>query len=192
MATLRIARVYRHLAEVHDVLREMRKVTTNSRLHADRETYLSNVEELAKMYGRNNDETQLPMDMQFAMHGRFSAGRVPQKAAGGRNPIERQPAADRDRQSRQPPQLDRFGDGAHNDEIAAWSRLCCSHRCHRAPITDRTRHGDQCPQRVEDVRDPIGKIGWPKEKGRDGERNAMQWDATPATGFSKSTKPCGP
>ena len=33
------------------------------------------------------------------------------------------------------------------------------------------------PKRKEDVRDPIGSIGWPKEKGRDGERTPMQWDA---------------
>ena len=32
------------------------------------------------------------------------------------------------------------------------------------------------PTRIEDVQDPIGRIGWPKEKGRDGERMPMQWD----------------
>ena len=35
------------------------------------------------------------------------------------------------------------------------------------------------PTRVEDVKDPIGKTGWPKEKGRDGERTPMQWDGSP-------------
>ncbi len=44
------------------------------------------------------------------------------------------------------------------------------------------------PKRVEDVYDPIGKIGWPKEKGRDGERTPMQWSAAEHAGFSK-TKP---
>ena len=33
------------------------------------------------------------------------------------------------------------------------------------------------PTRKEDVKDPIGRTGWPKEKGRDGERTPMQWDA---------------
>ena len=43
------------------------------------------------------------------------------------------------------------------------------------------------PTRVEDVKDPIGKTGWPKEKGRDGERTPMQWDASaPQAGFSTS------
>jgi alpha-glucosidase len=40
------------------------------------------------------------------------------------------------------------------------------------------------PTRKEDVQDPIGKLGWPQEKGRDGERTPMQWDATPNGGFS--------
>ena len=41
------------------------------------------------------------------------------------------------------------------------------------------------PTRVEDVRDPIGITGWPKEKGRDGERTPMQWSApSPHAGFS--------
>ncbi|GBR52434.1 alpha amylase [Neokomagataea thailandica NBRC 106555] len=42
------------------------------------------------------------------------------------------------------------------------------------------------PQRVEDVRDPEGKAGWPKDKGRDAERTPMQWDTTLNAGFSKS------
>ena len=40
------------------------------------------------------------------------------------------------------------------------------------------------PARIEDVHDPIGKLGWPKEKGRDGERTPMQWDAGVHAGFS--------
>jgi len=40
------------------------------------------------------------------------------------------------------------------------------------------------PARKEDVQDPIGKIGWPEEKGRDGERTPMQWDTTKNAGFS--------
>ena len=35
------------------------------------------------------------------------------------------------------------------------------------------------------VKDPIGRRGWPDEKGRDGERTPMQWDNTPNAGFTK-------
>src|ERR1035438_4758506 len=41
------------------------------------------------------------------------------------------------------------------------------------------------PARKEDVKDPIGRTGWPKEKGRDGERTPMQWNTGPNAGFSK-------
>ncbi len=40
------------------------------------------------------------------------------------------------------------------------------------------------PTRHEDVKDPIGITGWPKEKGRDGERTPMQWDSSKDAGFS--------
>ena len=46
------------------------------------------------------------------------------------------------------------------------------------------------PTRKEDVRDPIGITGWPKEKGRDGERTPMQWTPKPPTaGFSTNPHP---
>lgn len=44
------------------------------------------------------------------------------------------------------------------------------------------------PTRVEDVKDPIGITGWPKEKGRDGERTPMQWTASADAGFSTAAK----
>ena len=40
------------------------------------------------------------------------------------------------------------------------------------------------PARKEDVKDPIGITGWPKEKGRDGERTPMQWNASAEAGFT--------
>jgi len=40
------------------------------------------------------------------------------------------------------------------------------------------------PRRLEDVRDPVGRQYWPVNKGRDGERTPMQWDAGPHAGFS--------
>ena len=34
------------------------------------------------------------------------------------------------------------------------------------------------------MKDPIGRLGWPKEKGRDGERTPMQWSSDPNAGFT--------
>jgi len=45
------------------------------------------------------------------------------------------------------------------------------------------------PARIEDVHDPIGKLGWPKEKGRDGERTPMQWDSGVHAGFTTGGTP---
>jgi alpha-glucosidase len=41
------------------------------------------------------------------------------------------------------------------------------------------------PTRIEDVKDPVGRTGWPKDKGRDGERTPMQWTPErPNAGFT--------
>src|ERR1700716_1704845 len=85
---------------------------------------------------------------------------------------------------------DRYGDGQHNDQIAkVMAALYLTLR--GTPIM---YYGEELgmkttpPTRKEDVKDPIGKTGWPKEKGRDGERTPMQWDASnPQAGFSSNS-----
>ncbi len=186
-----------NLPELHDVLREMRQVTNEfpGRILIG-ETYLPNVEELAKMYGRKNDEV-LPMDLQFAMGGTVSAPffrdklREAETQLNGNVPLLVSDNHDN------PRSWNRFGDGRHNEEIA---RLIAS-----LLLTPRDAvllyYGQELgmanndPKRVEDVRDPIGKIGWPREKGRDGERTPMPWDGTPLGGFTKGSTswlPLGP
>jgi alpha-glucosidase len=84
---------------------------------------------------------------------------------------------------------DRYGDGQHNDQIAKlMAALYLTLR--GTPIM---YYGEEIgmkttpPTSKEDVRDPIGRTGWPKEKGRDGERTPMQWDSSGNAGFSKGT-----
>ena len=83
---------------------------------------------------------------------------------------------------------DRYGDGKHNDEIAKlMAGLYLTLR--GTPIM---YYGEELgmkttpPTRREDVKDPIGKLGWPKEKGRDGERTPMQWNTDVNAGFSQA------
>jgi len=182
-----------NLPEVHEVLREMRKVVNE--YPGDpvliSEADQPNIAELTKMYGGTDDEVQLPMDFQVADVNKLSAPEfrrllteVDKNAAGG------QPHyffSNHD----QARQWDRYGDGVHNDQIAKlMAALLLTTRA-----TPLMYYGEEIgmrttdPVRREDVQDPIGKIGWPEEKGRDGERTPMQWDTSANAGFSSAPRP---
>jgi alpha-glucosidase len=90
---------------------------------------------------------------------------------------------------------DRFGDDATPENKLRIAKLIATllYTTRSAALTyygaeiGMTTH---VPTRKEDVRDPIGITGWPKEKGRDGERTPMQWTPNPpAAGFSTSPHP---
>ena len=182
-----------NLPEVHEVLREMRKVVDE--FPGDpvliSEADEPNIAELTKMYGKTNDEVQLPMDFQIADVNKLSApdfrrllNEIEQNKVGG------QPHyffSNHD----QPRTWDRYGDGAHNDQIAKlMAALLLAMRA-----TPLMYYGEEIgmrttqPTRIEDVQDPVGKTGWPKDKGRDGERTPMQWDDSVNGGFTTSEKP---
>jgi alpha-glucosidase len=85
-----------------------------------------------------------------------------------------------------PRAYDRYGDGQHNDQIAKlMAALYLTLR--GTPIM---YYGEEIgmkttpPTNKEEVKDPIGRTGWPQEKGRDGERTPMQWDGSANAGFS--------
>jgi len=180
------------LPEVHEVLKEVRHVVDqypgNPVLVTEADE--PNVQALAKMYG-NGDEVQLPMDFQIADVNELSARRFRELFSEiENNSAHGQPEyffSNHD----QPRQWDRYGDGAHNDQIA--KLMAVLELTTRG--TPQMYYGEELgmrttpPARIEDVHDPIGKIGWPKEKGRDGERTPMQWDAAPEAGFTTAGKP---
>lgn len=178
--------------EVHDVLKELNQVV--SKYPGDpvliTEADEPNVTELTKLYG-NGDEVQLPMDFQIADLNKLSA-------PGFRklfNDLENNTAHGQPEyffsNHDQPRQWDRYGDGVHNDQISKlMAALLLMTRG-----TPQMYYGEEIgmrttdPARIEDVHDPIGKLGWPKEKGRDGERTPMQWTPGPEAGFTTSEKP---
>ena len=178
--------------QVHDVLKELHRVV--DKYPGDpvliTEADEPNVTELTKLYG-NGDEVQLPMDFQIADLNKLSA-------PGFRklfNDIESNTAHGQPEyffsNHDQPRQWDRYGDGIHNDQIAKlMAALLLMTRG-----TPQMYYGEEIgmrttdPARIEDVHDPIGKLGWPKEKGRDGERTPMQWTPGPEAGFTTSNKP---
>ncbi len=85
------------------------------------------------------------------------------------------------------PRLDaRYGDGVHDAAIerVIATVLFASRGASLFYYGDEIGMKTTPPMRKEDVKDPIGITGWPKEKGRDGERTPMQWDAAANAGFS--------
>ncbi|MGA8086322.1 MAG: alpha-glucosidase [Terracidiphilus sp.] len=180
------------LPQVHDVLKEVRSVV--DKYPGDpvlvTEADEPNVQALSKMYG-NGDEVQLPMDFQIADVNELSAPRFRELF----NQIENNSAHGQPEyffsNHDQPRQWDRYGDGVHNDQIA--KLMAVLELTTRG--TPQMYYGEELgmrttdPARIEDVHDPIGKLGWPKEKGRDGERTPMQWTSSQEAGFTTATKP---
>jgi alpha-glucosidase len=178
-----------NLPEVHDVMRRLRAMT--DKYPGDRvligETYLPNVQELDKWYGGDkHDELQLPMDMQVGFTNKLDANLLrrhindAETGIGTNQPLFVFDNHDNERS------WNRYGDGVHNEQIAKIiATLLFTSRA-----TALMYYGEELgmvtttPTRKEDVKDPIGITGWPKEKGRDGERTPMQWDAGEDAGFS--------
>ena len=83
----------------------------------------------------------------------------------------------------------RYGDGKHNDQIA--KLMAAMYLTLRG--TPIMYYGEEIgmenndPTRKEDVKDPMGVTGWPRYKGRDGERTPMQWDDSANAGFTTGT-----
>jgi len=174
------------LPEVHEVLRGLRKVADENNAVLIGETWTADIAELNKYYGEGNNELQLPMDFLFTTVNKLSPADFRKQiaavdAASGwptfvisNHDIVRS--------------YDRYGDGEHNDQIAKlMAGLYLTLR--GTPIL---YYGEEIgmkttpPTGKEDVKDPIGRRGWPKEKGRDGERTPMQWDENENAGFSQT------
>jgi alpha-glucosidase len=173
--------------EVHTELQKLRKVADESGAVLIGETWTSNVEELDRYYGRNGNELQMPMDFMFMMVDKLSPPEYRQQIAAVESahgwPVFVINNHDRTRS------YNRYGDGKHNDAIA--KLMGAFYLTLRG--TPIMYYGEEIgmenndPTRKEDVKDPIGRTGWPQEKGRDGERTPMQWNAAPNAGFSTTT-----
>jgi alpha-glucosidase len=181
-----------NLPAVHDVMRRMRAMV--AKYPGDRvligETYLPNTAELDKWYGgAKKDELQLPMDMIVGFSNKLDANMFRARISEVETQVHgSQPLLVFDNHDNIR-SWERYGDGVHNVAIA---KLLAT-MLFTTRATALMYYGEELgmttstPVRVEDVRDPIGRTGWPKEKGRDGERTPMQWDATPPqAGFSTS------
>jgi alpha-glucosidase len=90
---------------------------------------------------------------------------------------------------------DRYSEGVSDPAMKARIARMVAALLLTARATPQLYYGDEIgmvttpPARKEDVKDPIGIIGWPKEKGRDGERTPMQWATGKNAGFTTSPHP---
>ena len=175
------------LPEVHDILRGLRKVADEYNAVLIGETWTADVAELNRYYGKGNNELQLPMDFLFTMVNKLSPAEFRKQiaAVNGASGWPTFVISNHDIVR----SYDRYGDGEHNDQIAKlMGALYLTLR--GTPIM---YYGEEIgmkttpPTSQEEVKDPIGRKGWPKEKGRDGERTPMQWDDSPNAGFSTAT-----
>jgi alpha-glucosidase len=182
-----------NLPEVHGVLQRLRKMIdtySGSRVLIG-EVYTLSVDDLRRMYGLRNDELQLPMDTQVGFINKLDADLFRRRILEAETQIGgNQPLLVLDNHDN-PRSWDRYGDGAHNDAIARMLAvlLLTTHATPMLYYGEELGMVTTSPTRKEDVKDPIGLVNWPIEKGRDGERTPMQWDDSKDGGFSTSATP---
>jgi alpha-glucosidase len=174
------------LPEMHGALQRLRGVADEYDAVLIGETWTHDVSELKAYYGEHNNELHMPMDLLLT--------NLPLSA-----PVLRDHIAGVDASGGWPTYVitnhdivrsyTRYSDGTHNDDIA--KLMAGFYLTLRG--TAIMYYGEEIgmqnntPTRKEDVKDPIGVLGWPKEKGRDGERTPMQWNAGPNAGFTNGT-----
>jgi alpha-glucosidase len=173
------------LPELHGVLQRLRQVADKYDAVLIGETWTKDIEELKQYYGEHRNELQMPMDFLFTRVDKLSAPEFRAQIAGVNSagwPVYVLSNHDIVRA------YVRYGDGVHNDAIAKlMAGLYLTLR--GTPIMyygEEIGMTNNDPKRREDVKDPIGRLGWPKEKGRDGERTPMQWNTSANAGFSQA------
>jgi alpha-glucosidase len=180
----------KNLPEVHGVMRRLRAMVDRYPDHRVLigETYLAKTSDLDAWYGgTRHDELQLPMDTLVGLGDRLDADTFRQHLRESQTELhDSQPLLVFDNHDNVR-SWDRFGDGVHDAQIARIVAALLLTARDVALMYQGQEIGQRTatPKRVEDVRDPIGVRGWPREKGRDGERTPMQWDTSNAqAGFS--------
>lgn len=176
----------RDLPEVHTALKGLRAVANKYNAVLIGETWTEDITQLKEYYGARHDELQMPMDLMFTKL-KFSAAvfreHIKAVEASGEWPVYVIGNHDIVRS------WNRYGDGQHNDAIAKdMAAMILTLR--GTPIMyygEEIGMQNNDPKRREDVKDPIGRKGWPKEKGRDGERTPMQWSGAANAGFTAGT-----
>jgi alpha-glucosidase len=174
--------------ENHEVLRQMRNILNgySSDPVLLGESSTATIEDLAKVYGNDHDEIQLPMDFLFGNLTTLDAAvfkkqvDAAQTQLGGQTPVFFFSSHDH------PRQWSTFGDGIHNDQIAKLTAaLTLTQRgCVLLYYGEELGMATMPPSELKAV--PTGPKR-PRADDRDGERTPMQWDSGVNAGFSKGS-----
>lgn len=150
------------------------------------ETYVNSIADLRRLYGTHNNELNLPMDMQVGFINKLDVAEFRKNINDAETKLDGdEPLFVFDNHDN--PRWDRYGDGSHTTKIGRMlaAILFASRDTALMYYGDEIGMKTTPPTRKQDVRDPVGIRGWPKDKGRDGERTPMQWTPGPNAGFSK-------
>jgi alpha-glucosidase len=184
----------RDLPDIQPVMQRLRAF--NDRINQESvligEAYVPQWEELMRYYGPSDNGVHLPFNF-FLVMGK---SRTNLDAALFREVIGQSEQALKGRWTTYvlsnhdiPRHYDRYGDGKNNDRIAKLTATMLL-TLRGSPFL---YYGEEIgmvttePKTIEEVKDPVGKRYWPANKGRDGERTPMQWDAGPQSGFTSGT-----
>jgi alpha-glucosidase len=187
-------RYNRDLPEVQDVMVRLRAFndSVNPESVLIGEAYVPKWEELMRYYGPSDNGVHLPFNFFLIME----PARSQLKATVFRDIIGQSERALAGRWTTyvlsnhdNPRHYDRYGDGTHNDLIAKLTATMLL-TLRGSPFL---YYGEEIgmtttePKTIDEVRDPVGRRYWPANKGRDGERTPMQWDATANAGFTNGS-----
>ena len=178
------------VAENHEVFRRLREVVDEFNGRVIMGETGAPPAALVAYYGRKQAEFHLPFNFALMNLRKLDAGAF-RSAVGeierelGTRPVN-YVLSNHDR----PRSYDTFGDGMHDDQIAKLliTMLLTLRGVPFFYYGEEIGMKTTPPERIEDVQDPVGKVFWPKDKGRDGERTPMQWTSGRNAGFSSAEK----
>jgi alpha-glucosidase len=183
-----------NLPETHRVIRRLRAMI--DRYPSQRvligETYLPSTADLDAWYGgAHHNELHLPMDTLVGLGNKLDAAIFRQRLIEAACEIHgSQPLLVFDNHD-MVRSWDRYGEGVHDDRIARIiaALLLTSRAAVLLYQGEEIGQRTVPPKRIANVRDRMGVSGWPRVKGRDGERTPMQWDTSnPQAGFSSNPR----
>ena len=172
--------------ENHEVLRQMRKILQG--YSGDPvllgESSTATIQDLAKVYGENHDEIQLPMDFLFGNLKTLDAAIFKKQVDAAQLELGNQTPVFFFSSHDHPRQWSTFGDGTHNDQIAKLTSALTLAQRGTVLLYYGEELGMETMPAGELKAAPLG-VKRPRADDRDGERTPMQWNGGHNAGFSK-------